>query len=322
MRALVLTAGLGTRLRPLTYVRAKAAVPVNGEALARRVLRWLAGQGFRDVVLNLHHHPQSIAAVVGDGADLGTRIRYSWEDPVLGSAGGPRHALPLLVDGSTRDRTFLIVNGDTLTGLKVDEVVRAHRKSGAIVTMAVIQNPRPEKYGGVLIDGLSERDAAITGFTAPKPGLASYHFIGIQVVEAAAFDSLPDGIPAESVGALYPGLMSARAGSVRAFVCDAPFQDIGTPADYLATSLQLARTEGDALVAPAAAVDPAATLERTAVWDDVIVGANAHLVECVVGDRVRIPAGARFTRKAIVPALGRTAREDETIEGDLLIREF
>src|SRR4051812_36989828 len=88
--ALVLTAGLGTRLHPLTYVRAKAAVPVNGETLARRAVRWLAGHGVHDLVLNLHHLPATIAASVGGGCDLGARVRYSWEDPVLGSAGGPR----------------------------------------------------------------------------------------------------------------------------------------------------------------------------------------------------------------------------------------
>src|SRR3954451_24324868 len=97
-RALLLTAGLGTRLRPLTYARAKPAVPVNGVPLVRRILTWLRRHGASDVVLNLHHRPQSIAAVVGDGGDLGLRVRYSWEQPVLGSAGGPRHALPLLTE--------------------------------------------------------------------------------------------------------------------------------------------------------------------------------------------------------------------------------
>ncbi len=97
-RALLLTAGLGTRLQPLTYVRAKAAVPINGEPLVRRVIRILATAGIRDLVLNLHHRPQSIAACVGDGSDLDVRVRYSWEQPVLGSAGGPRRALPLVVD--------------------------------------------------------------------------------------------------------------------------------------------------------------------------------------------------------------------------------
>src|SRR3954453_7159741 len=100
LRALVLTAGLGTRLQPLTYIRAKAAVPVNGETLARRAVRWLVAQGVTDLVLNLHHRPETITGSVGDGSDMGATVRYSWEAPLLGSAGGPRHALPLLVDAA------------------------------------------------------------------------------------------------------------------------------------------------------------------------------------------------------------------------------
>ncbi len=73
--ALVLTAGLGTRLRPLTDVRAKAAVPVAGEPMARRIVRWLAARHVHDIVLNLHHRPETIAAVVGDGSDLAARVR-------------------------------------------------------------------------------------------------------------------------------------------------------------------------------------------------------------------------------------------------------
>ncbi len=142
-RALLLTAGLGTRLHPLTYIRAKAAVPINGDALVRRVIRGLAATGIRDLVLNLHHRPASIAALVGDGGDLGVSVRYSWEQPVLGSAGGPRHALPLVADSDDDD--FLIVNGDTLTDVDVWSLLARHRESGAVVTMALIPNPRPSQ---------------------------------------------------------------------------------------------------------------------------------------------------------------------------------
>src|SRR6187399_3682313 len=133
MRALVLTAGLGTRLQPLTLARAKAAAAVDGEPLARRTIRWLVGHGVRDLVLNLHHKPESIAAAVGDGSDLGARVRYSWESPVLGSAGGPRHALPLLTEGGAGS-TCLVVNGDTLTNVNLRAMVEQHRHSGALVT--------------------------------------------------------------------------------------------------------------------------------------------------------------------------------------------
>src|SRR5437762_1641396 len=79
---MILTAGLGTRLRPLTSVRAKPAIPVGGEPLVRRIARWLAAHGVTDIVLNLHYLPETIAAAVGDGSDLGVRARYSWEQPV------------------------------------------------------------------------------------------------------------------------------------------------------------------------------------------------------------------------------------------------
>src|SRR5436190_3616088 len=151
MRALVLTAGLGTRLQPLTLARAKAAAPVDGEPLPPRTIRWLVSHGIRDLLINLHHEPPSITAAVADGADLGARVRYSWESPVLGSAGGPRRALPLLRDGSS-DTAFVLVNGDTLTDVDLPAMIRRHRESGARVSMALIPNPRPEKYGGVLLD--------------------------------------------------------------------------------------------------------------------------------------------------------------------------
>jgi NDP-sugar pyrophosphorylase family protein len=294
MRALVLTAGLGTRLQPLTIARAKAAAPVDGESLARRTIRWLVGHGVGDLVLNLHHKPESITASVGDGSDLGARVRYSWESPVLGSAGGPRHALPLL-----NTRTFFLVNGDTLTNADLPAMLDQHRRTGALVTMALIRNPDPAKYGGVLLDGRG----AITAFTRRGSPGPSFHFIGPQVVEAAAFAPLADNVVSESVLGIYPRYIAERPGSVMGFVCDASFQDIGTPADLLRTSLALAAADGR----PGrprwgrdARVDPSATVERCVLWDDVTVGAGATMTECVLADGVVIPAGAEYHRSAIV----------------------
>lgn len=301
--ALVLTAGLGTRLRPLTFVRAKAAVPVNGETLARRAVRWLASHGIADLVLNLHHLPATITASVGDGSDVGARVRYSWENPVLGSAGGPRHALPLLdhlpARGSRTENggTFFIVNGDTLTDVDLASVLARHRASGASITMALIPNPRPEKYGGVLVSD----DGFVTGFARAGAGGASFHFIGVQVAERRAFEGLADGVYAESVNSLYRQLIHRDARAVAAFLCDAEFRDIGTPADYLTTSLQLAAIEGNHMRAGRGTrIHETATVERTAVWDDVVIGERAELTECIVCDGVSVPAGAVYRRVAMV----------------------
>ena len=312
--ALVLTAGLGTRLRPLTLLRAKAAVPVNGEALASRVARWLAARGFRNQVFNLHHRPASIAAVLGDGSEFGVRIRYSWEQPVLGSAGGPRHALPLLLDGGAE--TFLIVNGDTLTDVDVDAVLRRHTESGARVTMALIRNPAPDKYGGVTVSP----GGFVTGFTRPGMAHESFHFIGVQVANAGVFDDLPDGVPHESVGGLYPGMMRTDPQAIAAFVSDAGFRDIGTAADCLRSSLELAAEEGSRLVSPRAHIADGAVLDRTIVWDDVRIGRGARLVECILGDGVQIPAGAVYERCAIIPANDHVPAPHERISDGLLLR--
>lgn len=298
-RALVLTAGLGTRLRPLTYVRAKAAVPVNGEPLAVRVIRWLVSHGITDLVLNLHHRPETIAACVGDGRGLGARVRYSWEDPILGSAGGPRHALPLLTDGTSAP-SFLLVNGDTLTDVDVRALLAVHEQSGADVTMALIPNPRPEHYGGVAVSD----EGWVTGFTRPG-GPPSYHFIGVQAARARVFADLEDGVPAESVNSLYPRLLVRNRHAIRAFVCEASFRDIGTTADYFRTSIELSAIEGNRLLSGSGlCIEDSARVISTVVWDDVVIGRDAELVECIVCDGVRIPPRVRHERSAIVAAGG------------------
>lgn len=295
LSALVLAAGLGTRLRPLTCVRAKAAAPVAGVPLVARVLAGLASAGVRGAVVNLHHLPASITGLVGDGSAWGLRVRYSWEQPVLGSAGGPRRALPML-----ESDPFLIVNADTLTDLDVGGVAKAHAASGARVTLAVVVNPAPERYGGVLVAA----DGRVEGFTRRGDSRPSFHFIGVQVAAKSVFAGLADGTPAESVSGLYGDLIARDPGSVRAHVVCASFHDIGTVRDYLETCLALARAEGrpEWSIGERSQVAAGATLTRSVVWDDVVIGSECELVDCVVADQVVLPAGTRLTGCAAVPA--------------------
>lgn len=305
--ALVLTAGLATRLRPLSFVRAKAAMPVAGEPLVRRILRQLRASGVTEAVLNLHHLPHTITRVVGDGSDLGVKVRYSWETPVLGSAGGPRQALPIV--GAT---TFLVANGDTLTNVDIAAVLAEHRRSGALVTMAVVPNKEPEKYGGVLVDA----DAAVTGFTRRGSTERSYHFVGVQIAEADAFASVSPGTVAKSVGDLYPRLIATRPGSVRACITTAEFLDIGTPDDYLRTSLLLARREAGATLHGARTrVDPAARVEESVLWDDVAVEAGSLVRQCVVADGTRVPGGTSWVGVTLRPTIGELASGERRIDG-------
>ena len=317
--ALVLTAGLATRLRPLSFVRAKAALPVAGTPLIHRILRPLRSAGVQDVVLNLHYLPDTLTSLLGDGSALGMRIRYSWEVPVLGSAGGPTRAIPLLANPDSRipspesrvpgPGTFLVLNGDTLTDVSLPALLDDHRRSGALVTMAVVPNTEPEKYSGVGVGP----DGAFTGWVPRGSREPSYHFIGVQVAEPAAFASVPADTPSE-VRTLYPALVAARAGAVRAFRTRASFIDIGTPSDYLETSLLLAAREGIDTSA-GAEISPTARIERSILWDDVIVEDGAMLKECVVTDGVRVPADTSWHGVTIRVASGELTPGERRIEG-------
>jgi mannose-1-phosphate guanylyltransferase len=308
--ALVLTAGLATRLRPLSTVRAKAAVPVAGDALVCRILRWLRRSGVNRVVLNLHHRADSITRIVGDGSPLGLDVRYSWESPLLGSAGGPARAVPLL----EADR-FLIVNGDTLADVDLRALATHHLDTNALVTMAVVKgDPR---YNGVISahgialgfgpPPLAGQPIASYGEissgrpSAAKAGAGADHFIGIQAVNASAFSGVSPDTPSETVKALYPSLIERHPQSVRVFRTGAEFFDIGTPADYLDTVATLAERENKPIDRGRhCAVAADAQLDRTILWDNVTIEPGVALSNCIVTDGVRVPSGARHDRCSIV----------------------
>jgi mannose-1-phosphate guanylyltransferase len=279
-------------------VRAKAAVPIAGQPLVSRILRYLSRYDVRDCVLNLHHLPDTITVRVGDGSDLGVQVRYSWESPaVLGSAGGPRQALPLV-----GDTDFFIVNGDTLCDVDLEALAAQHTETRALVTMAVIENRRPERYGGVVTDSRG----IVYGFVPRGSPAANYHFVGIQMAHPSVFAQLPADEPAETVGGLYPKLIASKPGSIRAFLADVDFWDVGTPADYLEAALSIGRREGasSAQIGRGSRIDPTAGITDSIVWEDVDVAAGATLERCVVADGVQIPAGRAFRNCAIIQSGG------------------
>jgi mannose-1-phosphate guanylyltransferase len=290
----VLTAGFGTRLQPLSFVRAKPAVPIAGQPLVARLLRRLADYDVRDVVLNLHHLPQTITALVGDGREFGVRVRYSWESPVLGSAGGPRKALPLLPE-----EDFFMINGDTLADVDLHALATQHRESGALVTMAVVENRSlVERYGGIITDSRG----IVYGFVPRGPTAVGYHFVGAQMAHPSAFARVAFGERAETTRDVYRALIAERPGSIRAFLATGQFWDVGTPADYLDATLSIGAAEGvsSPQIGHHSRVAKDARLTSTVLWDDVEVGEGASLDRCVVADTVKIPAGATFQNCAII----------------------
>lgn len=258
-----------------------------------------------NAVLNLHYLPESITAQVGDGTDLGMRVRYSFESPVLGSAGGPRKALALLPD-----EDFFIINGDTLTNVDLGAIADQHHETGALVTIAVIPNQWPERYGGLVVDSIGRFHSVVPRGSSVR----SYHVVGVQVAHPSAFAGLPLDEPAESISGIYRSLVKKDLGAVRAFLCQADFWDVGTPADYFAASRSIGEREGRLFphVGMGSVTDPTACLIDTILWDRVAVGPGASLDRCILADGVKIPAGVRLQNCVIIQ------REGELVVSDFL----
>jgi NDP-sugar pyrophosphorylase family protein len=290
--ALILSAGVGSRLDPLTRLVAKPVVPLAGRTLIERVIEWLTRAGVTDIVINLHHRPETIAAIVGDGSALGVRVRYSWEPAILGSAGGPRHALPLL-----DAETFLVVNGDTLVDFALAPMIAQHQARGADVTVAVIPNPRPAHYHGMELD---EGDR-VTGFVLRTDGRPSWHFVGVQVVRARVFASLPDNVAAETVTGVYRELVATRPGALQGFRATTTFLDVGTPRDYRDAALRLTGSADNAIES-GASCEADARLTRTVLWAGAHVGHGGSLEDCIVTTGVHLPPDLHAAGAVLLPA--------------------
>lgn len=277
--ALILTAGFGRRLRPLTDSKAKPSVPVAGVPLIVRILEWLASQGIETAVLNLHYKPDSITTCVGHGRSIGIKVKYSWEPRLLGSGGGPRSALSILGD------EFFVINGDTLINIDLSNMVQAHREHNAVVSLAVSDNLAPQQYGGVKVG----EDSFVQGFNPPgnHKGL---HFVGIQLAKASVFSPLRYQEPASSIGGIYDSLLQSDAQKIYAHRVSEEFRDIGTPSDYFASSLAVAEIEGrsDVLTGNNCQIHPTASLTRTIVWDDVIIEEGCRIKNSILSDGVRL----------------------------------
>ena len=186
MKAMLLAAGLGTRLRPLTYELPKPMVPVLGRPVMEHILRLLAKHGFDDVVANLHYFPDLIRDRFGDGSAYGVRLVYSCEPELLGTAGGVRN-----VREHFGDETFLIISGDALTDIDLGALWAAHKQQGGIATLALKRVDDTSQFGVVIV----AEDGRIQGFQEkpdPAEALSNLGNCGIYVFEPEIFDYFPE----------------------------------------------------------------------------------------------------------------------------------
>ena len=195
MRAMVLAAGLGTRLRPLTYEVTKPMVPVLDRPVMEHIVDLLDLHGFEEVIANLHYFPDSIREHFGD------RMEYRFEPELLGTAGGVRACAEFF-----GDEPFLVISGDALTDIDLTALAARHRETGGIATLAVKQVSDTREFGVVLHD----RDGRITGFQekpSPDEALSDLGNCGIYVFDPKIFDYFPDRDFVDWANDVFPVLL-------------------------------------------------------------------------------------------------------------------
>ncbi|HET9076276.1 MAG TPA: NDP-sugar synthase [Acidimicrobiales bacterium] len=303
MKAVVLVGGEGTRLRPLTLTTPKQMLPVGGRAMIERVLGWLAGHGIDEAVLSLGYRPDAFLKAYPDGECAGVRLHYAVEDSPLDTAGAIRFAA---VEGGVSE-TFVVVNGDVLTGLDVTALVRFHRDRGAEATIALTPVEDPSAFGVVP----TREDGQVTAFIEKPPrDQAPTNLInaGTYVLEPSVLQRIPSGRRVSIERETFPALVAE--GRLFAMGSDAPWLDAGTPGAYLAANLAYAphgprswEGGGEArasVVGEDVTVGPGALVERCVVMDGVQVGEGAVVTDSVLGPGARIGAGARVENLSVI----------------------
>jgi len=296
LKAMVLAAGLGTRMRPLTERVAKPVLPVLNRPLLHWTLELLARHGVNEVVVNLHHLPQTIRSAVGNGKAFGLKIRYSHEREILGTAGGPRHVRRWLGQDP-----FLLVNGDVLCDLDLSRLVEWHVARGALATLALRRNPDPRRYAAVRTNAQG-RVVCLPGARRRRAGRA-WLFAGVQVVEPRLLERLPEG-PRDSIRDLYAPLVDADE-AILGLEMRGTWLDMGTPELYRCGQLAaLARGFAGvgpqkALVDRRAKVSKGARVTRSVVGAHAVIERGAHVQGSVVLGGAHVGAGAHV-RNAVL----------------------
>ena len=325
MKAMILAAGYGTRLRPLTFNKPKPMVPVcNRPLIGYAVERFLAF-GVTEIVVNLHHLPEIIERYLTREYGEDCRFHFSYEPEILGTGGGIRKVRSIL----EKEEEFFLANGDTIQIPPYEQLMNVRRALDAVAALTLRHPPRGDRFTSVWYE-----NGAITGFG--EGGGEPLMFSGSHLISSRIFRYLPDKDFSGIVDEVYMPLIASKKEIVAGVVDDGPWFDIGTPQRYIsAASAVLDMTlEGSMAVASGSKISgeniahETATIHGTAsrssigkrsfikgevtnsiIGRDCRVAASASLHSCILGDGVEINRPLDL-RSAII------CRDDEQIPRD------
>ena len=311
MKGMILAAGLGSRLRPLTWIRAKPAVPLLNRPLIRYAFDLLDSLRIREVMVNLHHLGGSVTRAL---EGVTPTVRFSPEREILGTAGAVRQ-----VRDFWGPEPFVVCNGKIYFEQRLGPVLAAHQESKALATLVLVPRKPEDPFRPVFLAG----DGRVRAFGQDLPGGSSgpgYVFTGVQILSPAVPDLIPEG-PSDLVKHIYEPLVAQR-GPVMGFVSRAHWFECSTPERYLEKSMGLLARRGlnalpegsggedcrSLVLGRDTRVPEGTSLERCVVWDGARLGSRCRLRDSIVAGEVEIPAGTRLSHVVVTPPLPETLR--------------
>jgi mannose-1-phosphate guanylyltransferase len=314
MKGMILAAGFGTRLQPVTHTLPKPMVPLLNRPLIAWAVESFLAAGVRELIVNLHHLPEALERYLRDEYEGRAEFFFSREETILGTGGGIRRVRPQL---ATEDEFFL-VNGDTVQFPRWDALRDARRALDAIAALTLRHAPENDKFTPVYLD-----DGRVTGFGSGTG--EAMMFAGSHVISTRIFDQLPDRDFSGIVEHAYVPLLASGRESLAGVVDDGLWFDIGTPQRYISASRALleetirgalapvpgSQVQGDSLLHETArgsvtrsVVGAHSSIEGdvrdSVIWDDCHVAAGAVVEGCIVAHGVQLDAG-EYRNLLIVP---------------------
>jgi len=330
MKAMILAAGFGTRLQPLTKTVPKPMVPVLNRPLLERTIELLRRANIQDIAVNVHHLPEQVIAHFGDGSKFGVNLHSSRGETILGTAGGIKAAQEFLDGGS-----FLVINSDIIVDIDLGRVLEFHQEKGSCLTLVVREDDLPETYAPIEIGP----DGRIVRF----PGASSKNvsgttrrvmFTGIQIMEPDIFFRIPQGKFCGTTEDVFPGMIEEGL-PVFGFLHKDYWIDMGNREQYLQvhkdaldrkvslkTSL-IKNSEGVSVVPPVligencriatnarigahvvlgngCSVGNNSVVENSVLWDGVTVGSHCTVRRSILGSSVTLPEKTEVTEKSLI----------------------
>ena len=304
---MVLAAGRGERMRPLSDVLPKPALPLPDGPVVSSALRVAAAAGACRVTVNLWHLAEPMERALRRLELPGVTIATSREETLMGTAGGLALARDRGLLG--RDGPVLVINGDCLLSLELEALLERCATGDDLVTLALMPHPDPDRWSRVVL-GEAGTVTAMLPPGEPAPGEAPFLYPGVMVVSREALDALPVQPLATPEALWEPARAAGRLGGV---VVRGRWREVGTPAGYLEAALD--RLGGHSAVDPTASIDPAATVRSTFVGARAGVAAGAVVEESVLACGAAVGAGARVVRSVV---LGPVA----IAEGEVVVDQF